>query len=74
MKAIRSLLLFLIGAAIVSMALMGYKYGGGTHFPNWDAIKLCRLTLFLSLSAVAVALLSEGIRYIRERRAKRDLK
>jgi Na+/H+ antiporter NhaC len=74
MKAIRSLLLFLIGAAIVSMALMGYKYGGGTLFPNWDAVRLCRLTLFLSLSAVAVALLSKGLQYVQKRRAKRDLK
>ncbi|GEM_PF-1968795 len=74
MKAIRSLLLFLIGTAIVSTALLGYKYAGGTLFPHWDVIQLCRLTLFLSLSAVAVALLSKGLRYVQKRRAKRNLK
>jgi hypothetical protein len=67
MRFIRSLLQFLIGASIISIVLMVYKYSGGKLFPRWDAVRLFRLSLFLCISVIIVAGISGIVRYYRKR-------
>ncbi len=67
MRFIRSLLQFLIGASIISIVLMVYKYSGGKLFPKWDALRLFKLSLFLCFSVVLVAGISGIVHYYRKR-------
>jgi hypothetical protein len=67
MRFIRSLLQFLIGASVISIVLMVYKYSGGRLFPKWDAVRLFKLSLFLCFSVVMVAGISGIVHYYRKR-------
>lgn len=71
-RFIRSLLQFLIGASIISIVLMVYKYSGGRLFPRWDAVRLLKLSLFLFFSLLIVAGISGIVHYYKKRLKRND--
>jgi hypothetical protein len=71
MRLVRSLLQFLIGASLISIVLMIYKYAGGRLFPRWDAVRLFKLSLFL-FSSIVVIIIFSGIVHYYKKRLKSD--
>jgi hypothetical protein len=67
MRLVRSLLQFLIGASLISIVLMIYKYAGGRLFPRWDEVRLFKLSLFLFSSIVVIIIVSGIVHYYKKR-------